>query len=101
MKKCWKRFEKKKKLEEEVIHYFEELLSYSQNSYSKRMTLRTLREIFMAKTGINRILKDNRQQYFEHLIELVNQLEKNDYPLARREIRILMNKMKLDVIEKS
>lgn len=93
--------EKEETFEEEVIHYFEELLNYSQNSYSKRMTLRTLREIFMAKTGINRILKDNRQQYFEHLIELVNQLEKNDYPLARREIRILMNKMKLDVIEKS
>ena len=87
--------------EEEVITYFEELLAYSQNDYIKKMILRSLRELFLSQATIRGILKDNRQQYFEHLIELVNQLEKSDYPLARREVRILMNKMKLDVIEKS
>lgn len=87
--------------EEEVISYFEELLAYSQNDYIKKMILRSLRELFLSQATIRGILKDNRQQYFEHLIELVNQLEKSDYPLARREVRILMNKMKLDVIEKS
>lgn len=87
--------------EEQVIDYFKEILSYSQNDYTKAAILKALRELFLTRGPINKILVDSRFKYLEHFIQLSDYLKENDYPFARREFRILFNQMKLDVIEKS
>lgn len=83
------------------ILYFEELLKYIRNEYMKEAILKSLRELFLTEARIAEILKNSRALIYKHLMNLTKDLAENNYSLARREIRILLNQMKLDVIEKS
>lgn len=85
--------------EDYILKYFQGLLIYSENNYSKQTILKSLRELLFNEGYIFQIIKDSRELTMKHLMELMNHLEVNNYASARREVRILFNQLKLDVIE--
>ncbi len=93
--------ENSKSFEESCVAYFRYLLEEISNSYMKTAMIKALQELFLKNDHFQRILKNSRRKIYESLITLSDQLAVDNYPMARREIRILLNQMKLDVIEKS
>lgn len=87
--------------EKSCVQYFTALITYIENDYMKTAILKSIREIFLCESRTAMILQNSRRMIYEHLIALSDYLAENDYRYARREIRILFNQMKLDVIEKS
>lgn len=84
-----------------TILYFNELLKYIPNDYMKEAILKSLRELLLTEGLIAEILRKSRAMIHKQLMSLTKDLAESNYSLARREIRILLNQMKLDVIEKS
>lgn len=87
--------------ENRALEYFRKMLSYNKNNYEKEIILRAIREILLNEGYISSIIKDSRKVISNHLTKIIEYLEKNNYSLARREIRILLNQLKLNVIENS
>lgn len=87
--------------EQSSVEYFSALLAYIENDYMKKAILKSVREIFLCESRTAQILQSSRRMIVQHLITLSDYLAAGDYRHARREMRILFNQMKLDVIEKS
>lgn len=83
------------------LNFWSELVEYSQNRYTVQAILKALNEIFFDDGLIHEIMLDSRELKIKHLSKLVDYLQENDYAKARREIRILLNQLKLNVIERS
>lgn len=83
---------------EELI-FWEEVLKHSQNSYSKKILLKTLKDSICITGTIGEILEKSRPAIVKNLEQLVTYLAVGNYAYARREIRILLNQLKLNVIE--
>lgn len=83
----------------EELKYWQALVVYSKNNYTNRHILKAMRELMFDDSEIHKIIQDSRSLIMEHLTELTRVLAKGAYELARREIRILMNQLKLNVIE--
>lgn len=90
---------KKFQFEKIEYKYWTSVLKYNQNAYERNMLLKTLGECLFDKGYIQGILKNSRDLKVKHLNKLTAFLEENDYPAARREIRILLNQLKLNVVE--
>ncbi len=84
---------------EVYLSYFKKLLMYSKNNYTKQMILKTFREILFDEGYIIKIIRDSHDEIARQLLELAKYLAENNYSRARREIRILVNQLKLNVIE--
>lgn len=85
--------------EQKQIEYWNAILAYSTNIYSKKNVLRTIQELLSDQGYIQQILIDSRSLVVEHFNILLSYLDEKDYKFARREIRILLNQLKLNVIE--
>lgn len=83
------------------VEYFKAMLVYLANDYMKTAILKSVREIFLCEGQTAQILRASRRKLYEHLLTLTDYLAADDYRMARREMRILLNQMKLDMIEKS
>ncbi|MCA9765050.1 MAG: GntR family transcriptional regulator [Carnobacterium sp.] len=75
------------------------LFSYSKNSYFVRLMMDTIREI---QTQNNpeylSLMKKNRNVKLTHYEKIVEYLRVGDYPLARKQVRILANQLTLNII---
>lgn len=87
--------------EEMELDYWCDLLKYSENAYMKDSIMKTIQNILFDEGFINQIIKKNRALKSKHLEYLIDYLSENNYIKARREIRILMNQLKLNVIEEN
>ena len=85
-------------IKEELI-FWEEVLKHNQNSYSKKILLKTLKDSICITGTIGEILEKSRPAIVKNLEQLVTYLAVGNYAYARREIRILLNQLKLNVIE--
>lgn len=85
--------------EHSILDYFDSLLAYNDNSYSTHTILNTIREISTTEGFVSENLRSSRELIVDHLNQLAAYLEDNNYARARREIRILLNQLKLNVIE--
>ena len=83
------------------LDFWSDLVEYSQNRYTVQAILKALNEIFFDEGEIHEILLDSRELKLKHMSKLITYLQENDYAKARREIRILLNQLKLNVIERS
>lgn len=84
------------------FQYWQNLLQYESNAYSAKVLLSTLRETLLNIDGdIKQIMQATRVLKLSHYNKIVDYLENVDYSYARREIRILVNQIKLNVIELS
>ena len=81
------------------FQYWKNILAHEQNRYSVKVLLNTLREIFDVDGQLQHIMKDSRTLKINHYQKITDFLKEEDYAYARREIRILVNQLKLNVIE--
>lgn len=87
--------------EQHEFQFWNEVLTYESNTYSVKMLLCTLREILEVEGEIKDILKASRALKLSHYQKIATYLVEESYSYARREIRILVNQIKLNVIEMS
>lgn len=83
-------------LETQLLH---EILAFSKNNYSVKIVMDTIREL----QKINNpeyltLMKRNREMKIEHFERLNGYLKSDNYPLARKEMRILINKITISII---
>lgn len=81
------------------FQYWKNILAHEQNRYSVKVLLNTLREIFDVDGQLQHIMKDSRTLKINHYQKITDFLKEEDYAYARREIRIVVNQLKLNVIE--
>ena len=81
------------------FQYWKNILAHEQNRYSVKVLLNTLREIFDVDGQLQHIMKDSRTLKINHYQKIIDFLKEEDYAYARREIRIVVNQLKLNVIE--
>ena len=81
------------------FQYWKNILAHEQNRYSVKVLLNTLREIFDVDGQLQHIMKDSRTLKINHYQKIIDYLKEENYAYARREIRILVNQLKLNVIE--
>lgn len=81
------------------FQYWKNILAHEQNRYSVKVLLNTLREIFSVDGQLQNIMKDSRTLKINHYQKITDFLKEEDYAYARREIRIVVNQLKLNVIE--
>lgn len=79
--------------------YWTKLLNYNENTYEKEILLKTVGECLFDEGYIHDILSKSENLKLKHLKELTQLLNANNYPAARREIRIMLNQLKLNIIE--
>lgn len=81
------------------FQYWKNILAHEQNRYSVKVLLNTLREIFDVDGQLQHIMKDSRTLKINHYQKIIDYLKEENYAYARREIRIVVNQLKLNVIE--
>ena len=81
------------------FQYWKNILAHEQNRYSVKVLLNTLREIFDVDGELQHIMKDSRTLKINHYQKIIDYLKEENYAYARREIRIVVNQLKLNVIE--
>ncbi|WP_034549551.1 GntR family transcriptional regulator [Carnobacterium funditum] len=83
-------------LETQLLH---KILAFSKNDYSVRIVMDTIREL---QTQNNpdylSLMRKNRDIKIKHYETLIHYLKLGDYPLARKEMRILINQLTLSII---
>lgn len=85
--------------ENKECELWKELLKYSANHYAKKVMIQTVKYTLFDSGDIHQILKESRPLKLTHIQNVKNFLEDKNYPRVRREIRILLNKLKLNVLE--
>lgn len=81
------------------FRYWETVLSYETNKYTRKILLSTVRECLEVTGYIKDIMKDSQALKVKHYNQIMDYLKLGDYKRSRREIRILLNQLKLNVIE--
>lgn len=81
------------------FQYWKNILAHEQNRYSVKVLLNTLREIFDVDGQLQHIMKDSRTLKINHYQKIIDYLKEENYAYVRREIRIVVNQLKLNVIE--
>lgn len=79
--------------------FWEDTLKYGENLYAKKMMMQTVKNTLFDEGEISQIIQKSHAVKWGHFVNLAHYLEEMNYPFARREIRILFNKLKLNVIE--
>lgn len=81
------------------MSFWKNILQYDTNTYTQKILLKTIKESLAEDGYIHEILQNSRSLKLNHFKQLAEYLETEEYSLARREIRILLNQLKLNVIE--
>lgn len=83
-------------LETQLLH---EILAFSKNNYSVKIVMDTIRELQkIDNPEYLTLMKRNREMKIEHFERLNGYLKSGNYPLARKEMRILINKITISII---
>jgi len=88
-----------KSFEEKELEFWQLLLEYSSNKYSKAQILETIRTSIPDKGKIRARILSSRKSKVEHFEKLIELLSEDNYPFVRREVRILLNQLNLNVIQ--
>lgn len=83
-------------METQLLH---EMFSYGKNDYSLKLVMDTIREL-QTQNNLDYLLlmRNNRDLKIDHYEKVNSYLKVGDYPLARKEMRILINKITLSII---
>ena len=83
-------------LETQLLH---KMLAFSKNKYTVRIVMDTIRELQKINNPeYLELMRRNREIKIRHLESLIDYLKLGDYPLARKEMRILINKITISII---
>jgi DNA-binding GntR family transcriptional regulator len=93
------RNESEKKFLHSETQLLHTMLSFGKNDYSLKLVMDTIREL---QTQNNQdyllLMRKNRAIKIHHYESVNDYMKAGDYPLARKEIRILINKLTLSII---
>lgn len=81
------------------LEFWNEFLTYAGNDYNVSLMMQTLHTVFEQKGYIQDVIHSSQTEKIVHLSQLVIYLENNDYPYARRELRILFNQMIMNIFQ--
>jgi len=88
-----------KDFEKLEIDFWELLLDNSQNQFGKASILETIRTLLSEEGKIRERMISSREGKVEHFGKLIGYLDESNYPYARREVRILLNQLNMNVIQ--
>lgn len=74
-------------------------LHHSSNQYNNDLMLLTLNRLSQQEGYLAEIMLKSRPVKIHHLSQLIQYLDDNDYPYARRECRILFNQVVLNIFQ--
>lgn len=81
------------------LEFWNEFLTYAGNDYNVSLMMQTLHTVFEQKGYIQDVINSSQTEKIVHLSQLITYLENNDYPYARRELRILFNQMIMNIFQ--
>lgn len=81
------------------LQFWDAFLGYASNDYNACLMMQTLHTVFEQKGYIQDVINSSQAEKIEHLSQLLVYLENNDYPYARRELRILFNQMIMNIFQ--
>lgn len=81
------------------LEFWNEFLTYAGNDYNVSLMMQTLHTVFEQKGYIQDVIHSSQTEKIVHLSQLITYLENNDYPYARRELRILFNQMIMNIFQ--
>lgn len=80
--------------------YWKDFYRYAKNSYTASLFLDTFRSIKgQTNSDIQEYMELSQSTKVRHFNRILNFLKNNDYPLARKEVRILINQLSLIAIQ--
>lgn len=85
--------------EDYEIDFWIAILKYCENSYMQNSIVTALREIFPSRGHIHNTLISSRKEKVGHYRKMIDFLQASNYPYARREVRILINKLNMNVLQ--
>lgn len=87
------------KFEESESQFWEAVFLYHDNVYLNEMVLTTLSQLQQTEPEIKSILAASRLIKYTHYQRIKDKITSGDYVYARREIRILLNQLLINVIQ--
>lgn len=81
------------------LEFWQYILTMEHNQYHYSLIMACFKELFPEEGSINKVLYRSRQTKIKQYQQLVAFLSEANYPYARREIRILLNQIRLNVIQ--
>lgn len=91
--------ERSSEFEKQELLFWEALLAKEKNTYIRSLILEAIRGCVPDKGQIRKILQQSRQTKMDHFGKLTEYMAEGNYPYARREVRILLNQLNLNVIQ--
>lgn len=85
--------------EKREILFWETVLTYHSNTYMNHMVIRTMDELFQPKGMIVNVLIKSRPIKLKHYNAMIKWLNERNYIYARREVRILLNQLLINIIQ--
>lgn len=85
--------------ESSEIQFWESVFDYHENDYLNELVIRTLRQLQETEADLKRILTLSRQTKYTHYKQIKAKIETGDFVYARRDIRILLNQLLINVIQ--
>lgn len=105
LEEALKRMQEKKETGEDSdflkteLEFWNEFLTYADNDYNVSLMMQTLHTVFEQKGYIQDVINSSQTEKIVHLSQLITYLENNDYPYARRELRILFNQIIMNIFQ--
>lgn len=81
------------------IDFWKLLFADAKNQFSKSNILETIRTLLPEEGKIYKQMLMSREGKVEHFRNLIDYLKENNYPYARREVRIFLNQLNMNVIQ--
>lgn len=90
---------KSNQFETTEIDFWKELLSYHSNTYMNQRVIETMVNLYQDSDQTPVVFKKSRAIKIVHYEKLLAWLEEEKYTYARREVRILLNQLLINIIQ--
>lgn len=84
---------------EREMEFWRILFQHSKNDYNEGMIFTTLQSVYSQEGTLKQVIAKSRGEKVSRFQRLTNYVREQNYPYARREIRILINQLQLNVIQ--
>lgn len=81
------------------VQFWESVFSYHENNYLNEIVLKTLRQLQEAEVDYKKIFILSRKTKYTSYQQIKNKIETSNYVYARRDIRILLNQLLINIIQ--
>lgn len=85
--------------ERNEIDFWHTIIEYHSNDYMNQTVIQTLTSLYEKSETAVSILDKSRPIKLTHYTNLVDYISKNNYTYARREVRILLNQLLINLIQ--